>query len=98
MSGIKLTLDIKMPSQVKPEDKYKDLCDKCEEYMLSCESDRDSRYHFNYLATVYKKLASMPKIPLHLEDMFDKLEEFMLKYDIDRTVIDSATLKKHGDE
>ncbi len=95
---IKLNIEIDMPKQIAPENKHKDLCQKCEEYMMTCESDKDSGYHFKYLATVYKKLAALPKIPPNLADMFDKLEEFMLKYDIDRTVIDSATLKKHGVE
>jgi hypothetical protein len=88
-----------MPDQTKPEGKHQELYEKCCDYMTVCESDNESQYHFNYLAAIYKKLVGLPKVPHHLLNLVDKLEEFMLKYDIDRTVIDSATMfKNRGDK
>ena len=95
---IKLSLNIEMPDQNKPEGKHRELMDKCCDYIAVCESDNNSQYHFQYLAAVYRKLAALPKVPHHLLNLVDKLEEFMLKYDIDRTVIDSATFRKHRGE
>lgn len=93
-----ITIKLSMPEQGKEQAKHKELMEKVCDYILCCESDRDSGYHFNYLKSLYKQLADKPNIPSRLIPVFEKLEEFLLKQDIDRTVIDSLNLNKHSSD
>ena len=49
-----------MPS---PEDKIRDeykkinLCEKVEQFIEMCESFNDSKYHYDYLKSLYNKLS-----------------------------------------
>lgn len=91
----KINITIDMPSQSPDEYKYRDLVEKCRDYMLVCQSDNDSDYHYRYLAAVYKKLTSGCKVPEHLLPLLEELEEFMLKYNMDRHHLDAATMFRH---
>lgn len=91
---VKINIGIELPEQVHPEQKHKDLYDKCCDYMQVCESDEESAYHMQYLRRIYDRLKTAKQLPEHLIDLLDKLEEFMLKYDIDRTGLDAGTMFK----
>lgn len=98
----KIDIKITMPDQVKDEHKHRDLFDKCCDYITVCESEYDSKYHFEYLKTIYNKLSKAKRVPENLLPLLDKLEEFMIKYDSDRENLDAETMfksnKDNGDK
>lgn len=79
---IDIQVSAQMPEQVSDEYKYKNLCEKVRDYMLCCESDEDSQYHWQYLKCLYNKLHKMKRLPEPYHDLMVELEEFMSKYGI----------------
>lgn len=91
---IDLKLKVKMPKEEQRYYKHKDLLDKCIDYMLICESDEDSEYHFAYLKHVYKRLCCCRHFTEPLLNLLERLEEFFIKYDIDHKVLISDSMLK----
>ena len=79
MTKIDIGIKVEMPDKIKDEYRYKDLYEKVQDYILVCNSDEDSAYHWNYLKCLYKRLIKLPKVPHHLHDLMWELEDFMSK-------------------
>ncbi len=79
---MKIDIQVKaeMPKQCDKAYKYKSLCEKVDDYMLVCESDEDSEYHWKYLKYLHKKLKNLPKLPEQYHELVGKLESFLSKH------------------
>lgn len=71
-----------MPEKINDNYKKQDLKDKVQDYMDVCESDYESKYHWQYLKAIYNKLSEREDIPKCYHAMMAKLEDFMSKYGI----------------
>ena len=80
MVKIKIGVKVGMPEKARPEYSRVALAEKVRDYMEVCESDAESSYHWNYLKCLYKKLNSMPRLPVEYIDLMEDLTEFMIKY------------------
>lgn len=79
---VDIKVSAEMPEKVSDEYRYRSLCEKVEDYMLVCESDEDSYYHWRYLKCLYNKLHENPKLACKYPEVMEKLEGFMSKYGI----------------
>lgn len=76
----KINVTVEMPDKVQEDYKYRNLYDKVCDYMLVCESDEDSEYHWRYLKTLYNKLHERKSLPETYMAIMEALEDFMSKY------------------
>lgn len=91
---MKIDISINMPTEVNDNYRYKDLMEKCCDYMSYCESDEDSEYHWRYLKALYKALSKRTQLDTFQLAILEKLEEFITKYDMDRTSLDAKDMFK----
>lgn len=75
----KININIETINKAPEEYKRKALLEKVNDYIMVCESDEDSEYHWKYLACIYKKLCEMQKVPEHLDMVRACLDEFFSK-------------------
>lgn len=100
---IDIKVSAEMPEKVSDDNKYRSLCEKVRDYMFVCESDEESRYHWQYLKCVYNKLHEKKPLPAHLVDILEELEGFMSKYGIydsgeGQANMTAENMFKHRDE
>ena len=77
---INISVSAEMPEKVDENYKHKSLCEKARDYMMCCESDMDSDYHWRYLKALYEKLQALPKLPEQYMELMMELDEFMGKH------------------
>ncbi len=79
-----MKIDIKvsahMPENLHDEYRQKSICEKAKDYMVVCESDEESEYHWRYLKSLYNKLHKMKELPEKYFELIGELEAFMSKY------------------
>ena len=77
---IDVHVSAEMPEKLHDEYRQKSICEKARDYMMVCESDEESEYHWRYLKSLYNKLHSMKNLPEKYFELMGELEEFMSKY------------------
>lgn len=78
----------KMPSKIRPENKFSTLLSKVTEYIQAVEEDEDAAYHLRYLKSLQKqldkKLADDGEINPELLTIHEMLETFIPYYTHER--------------
>jgi len=69
-----------LPGKIAPEYKYQELLDKVAEFIVICESDSDSYYHWNYLKALYNKLSKLERLNDKYKSILLILEPFIMKH------------------
>lgn len=92
---------MKKPGDIRPDYQNQELLDKVSEYMVICESDEDSYYHWNYLKALYNKLSKINNLAPKYRDVILVLEPFIMKHGMydsgDMVDLDSANMWKGYD-
>ena len=69
-----------IPKTINPDYKYQELIDKVSDYIVVCESDSDSYYHWNYLKALYNKLSKLERLSNKYKDILLILEPFIMQH------------------
>lgn len=97
---VDISVGVEMPDKLKNEYRQPTVCEKCRDFMTVCEADASSRYHWDYLRAIYKKLINMKNKPEHLRELTLELEDFLLKHDNvnhsdeEQPLLDHSTLER----
>lgn len=75
-----IKIELTMPDKTIDDYKYRDLLEKVCDYILVCESDEDSEYHWRYLKCLYTKLQEKPGCICNQVEIMEKLEELFEKF------------------